>query len=209
MVYLFSITLYKIYLPNFIIKHTYKIILIFCFVDYFLIFPFLNTVLTRRIFFLPGLISEKYHTYFNENGFTYFSDLPFFEFFSLNPFTHSIPETIGRYFIYGEGYMNAGFLADAYSKLGLLSVILLFSFLNYLFLFRRVIEIIRKIYYFLFSCHSFYFIIKFKPNNYFIFSWITSCIIRIISNKESMKYSLFIGRCRIWYDGHRWLIDQC
>ena len=127
----------KIYLPSFIMKHTYKIILIICFVDYFLIFPFLNTVLIRRIFFLPGLVSEKYHTYFNENGFTYFSDLPFFEFFSSNPFTYSIPETIGRYFIYEEGYMNANFLADAYSKLGLLSVILYLIILKLLISFSE------------------------------------------------------------------------
>ena len=70
------------------------------------------------------LISEKYHIYFEENGFTYFSDLPFIELFSVNPFSQSIPETIGTYFIYNEGYMNGGFLADSFTKMGLFSVVL-------------------------------------------------------------------------------------
>ena len=105
-------------LPILIIKHSYKIVLVLCFFDYFLLFPFLNAVLVRRIFFLPVLISEKYHLYFEENGFTYFSDLPFLELLSVNPFSQSIPATIGNYFIYNEGYMNAGFLADSFTKMG-------------------------------------------------------------------------------------------
>ncbi len=111
-------------LPILIIKNAYKIVLALCLFDYFLLFPFLNAVLVRRVFFLPALISEKYHIYFQENGFTYFSDLPFFEFLSINPFSQSIPETIGTYFIYNEGYMNAGFLADSYTKMGIFSVVL-------------------------------------------------------------------------------------
>ena len=114
----------KTSLPVLIIKNAYKIVLALCLFDYFLLFPFLNAVLVRRVFFLPVLISEKYHIYFQENGFTYFSDLPFFEFLSINPFTQSIPKTIGTYFIYNEGYMNVGFLADSFTKMGIFSVVL-------------------------------------------------------------------------------------
>ena len=124
----------KISFYNLLMKHLYKAILIFCIIDYFLIFPIFNTIFIRRIFFLPVLISEKYYIYFNENGFTFFSDLPFFDSLFANPFTYSIPKTIGSYFIYREGYMNASFLADAYSKLGLISVVL------YIILLRLVIS---------------------------------------------------------------------
>lgn len=111
-------------LPILMIKNAYKIVLALCIFDYFLLFPFLNAVLVRRIFFLPVLISEKYHIYFEENGFTYFSDLPFLELLFVNPFSQSIPATIGTYFIYNEGYMNAGFLADSFTKMGFFSVVL-------------------------------------------------------------------------------------
>lgn len=114
----------KVTIPILIVKHTYKVILLLCFIDYFLLFPLFNAILVRRIFFLPVLISEKYHLYFDSNGFTYFTDLPFLELLSPNPFSQSIPETIGTYFIYNEGYMNAGFLADSYTKMGFISIIL-------------------------------------------------------------------------------------
>ena len=70
-------------LPILIIKNAYKIVLALCLFDYFLLFPFLNAILVRRVFFLPVLISEKYHMYFQENGFTYFSDLPFLSSYQL------------------------------------------------------------------------------------------------------------------------------
>tara|TARA_B100000886_G_scaffold288628_1_gene213564 strand:- start:6524 stop:7777 length:1254 start_codon:yes stop_codon:yes gene_type:complete len=116
--------LFNPYLPNFLLKHSYKFILLSCLIDYFLKFPFFNGIIIRRIFFFPVLIAEKYFEYFNENGFTYFSDLPFLEYFSVNPFLYSIPKTIGNYYFYESGYMNVGFLADAYTKAGLFSVIL-------------------------------------------------------------------------------------
>ena len=115
---------YPLYLPNFILRQSYKPIVAACFIDYFLLFPLFNALIIRRIFFLPVLISDKYFEYFDENGYTYFSDLPFFEFFSIHPFSYSIPQIIGSYFIYNEGYMNAGFLADAFTKAGIVSVFL-------------------------------------------------------------------------------------
>ena len=77
----------------------------------------------RRLFFLPVLISEQYFTFFETNGFTYFSELPVLNNLSLFSIDYSIPTTIGKYF-YGSGYVNVNFLADSYIKLGFLSSII-------------------------------------------------------------------------------------
>ena len=112
-----------LYLPKFIIYNFSIIILVFFILDFFLPIPILNSLLIRRLFFLPVLISEQYFTFFETNGFTYFSELPVLNNLSLFSIDYSIPTTIGKYF-YGSGYVNVNFLADSYIKLGFLSSII-------------------------------------------------------------------------------------
>lgn len=119
----FLITKKSIYLPKFFINYFPIIVLIFFVVDFFLPVPVLNSLLIRRLFFLPVLISEQYFIFFESNGFTNFSELPIFNNLSLFPLDFSIPLTIGEFF-YGSGYVNVNFLADSYIKLGFLSSII-------------------------------------------------------------------------------------
>tara|TARA_B100001250_G_C19814174_1_gene797334 strand:+ start:661 stop:1941 length:1281 start_codon:yes stop_codon:yes gene_type:complete len=120
----------SIYIPHAIFKNFYKVILAAIVIDYFLYSPYIHILFIRRLLFLPVLVSEKYFQYFDENNFTYLSDLPLFESLFIYPFDGSIPNIIGKYFIYNSGYMNGSFLADGYIKIGLLSVFLYIIFLK-------------------------------------------------------------------------------
>jgi len=110
----------SIYLPKFFIN-VFPFLILFCIViDSFLSWPFLNAFIVRRVFFATVYISEQYFTFFESNGFTFFSELPLFNFLFSSPVNYNIPTTIGHYF-YGTGNLNVNFLADSYIKLGFLS----------------------------------------------------------------------------------------
>ena len=92
-------------------------------IDYlnFFEYPIFNSIIIRRMFFLPALIGSQYLEYFSVNGPTYFSDV----FQSLSPFpVTGMANIIGRYFYQEGNYANTGFIYDSLTKAGLLSAIL-------------------------------------------------------------------------------------
>lgn len=94
-------------------------------IDFFLDFKAINFILVRRIVFLPTLLSSFYFDFFQSSGFTNFTDLPLMNYFTHNSFDYKTPQMIGGYYFNRPDMnANANFIADAYSKFGILSVLL-------------------------------------------------------------------------------------
>lgn len=94
-------------------------------VDLVLDFKPMNFILVRRMIFLPTLLSSYYFDFFELSGFTNFTDLPLMHYFTHNSFDYIIPKIIGEYYYNRtDMYANANFVADAYSKFGVISVLL-------------------------------------------------------------------------------------
>jgi hypothetical protein len=118
--------------PITFLKYVSMLFIFFFIADFFLQYPAFNSLLTRRLFFMPVLISSNYYDFFTVNGFTFFSDIRFFSDLFIFPFSDSLPDTIGRYYFQEGNHANTNFLADSLTKFGVLSAVIYIVFLRIL-----------------------------------------------------------------------------
>ena len=89
------------------------------------IYPY--ALINERVLFLPAKIKFAYFDYFSANEFAYFSQTTFGMLFgSESAYTQPIPNIIGDvYFGKPDMWTNTGFMADAYSNMGIFGMLLI------------------------------------------------------------------------------------
>lgn len=92
-----------------------------------------------RVIFFPALIKYAYFDYFSVNDFVYFSQNSISRILGITSnYNVKIPNLIGGiYFNKFEMWTNTGFMADAYSNLGIIGVILIALFLSVILIILR------------------------------------------------------------------------
>ena len=92
-----------------------------------------------RVIFFPALIKYAYFDYFSANDFVYFSQNSISRILGITSnYNVKIPNLIGGiYFDKFEMWTNTGFMADAYSNLGITGVILIALFLSAILIILR------------------------------------------------------------------------
>ncbi|MDP3971952.1 MAG: hypothetical protein Q8P61_03460 [Candidatus Nanopelagicales bacterium] len=84
---------------------------------------YINSLLARRVLFVPSLLDSLYINYFNDNGKYFWSASHIFSWAIDNPFGVSAPFLIGsEYFYDNDMSANAGVIGSGYSNAGLLGV---------------------------------------------------------------------------------------
>ncbi len=93
------------------------------------IYPY--ALINERVLFLPAKIKYSYFDYFSEHNFAYFSQTTIGSVLGLeSAYAQDIPNLIGEvYFNKPEMWTNTGFMADAYSNMGLPGMLLISIFL--------------------------------------------------------------------------------
>ena len=89
-------------------------------------------LINERVLFLPAKIKFAYFDYFSKHEFVLFSQSTIGTLFGLeSSYTQSIPNLIGAvYFNKPEMWTNTGFMADAYSNMGIIGMLLIAVFLS-------------------------------------------------------------------------------
>lgn len=91
----------------------------------------LYALIGDRIIFMPARIKFSYFDYFSQYDFVYFSQNSFSKIFGIQSnYSTPVPYLIGElYFNKPEMWTNTGFMADAYSNLGVLGMVLMATLL--------------------------------------------------------------------------------
>lgn len=84
--------------------------------------PILSALFINRLIFTPQLVSSFYYEYFQKYDYSYFLDTSIFSFLFGKSYHTSISRELGRSLFGDETNLNAGLIADGYSKLGLTGV---------------------------------------------------------------------------------------
>lgn len=93
----------------------------------------LYAVFANRLLFFPAMIKYAYFDYFNNNEYAYFTQNSFSKVFGIESnYSTNIPNLIGETYFDKPGmWTNTGFMADAYSNLGFVGILLMASVLCY------------------------------------------------------------------------------
>ncbi len=86
--------------------------------------PILSALFINRLIFTPQLVSTFYYEYFQKYDFSYFLDTSIFSLFFGKSYHTSISRELGRSLFGDETNLNAGLIADGYSKLGMSGIII-------------------------------------------------------------------------------------
>lgn len=94
------------------------------------IYPY--ALVNERVLFLPAKIKYSYFDYFSQNKFVYFSQSTIGLLLGIeSTYKTAIPNLIGDvYFNKPEMWTNTGFMADAYSNMGFMGMLLIAVFLS-------------------------------------------------------------------------------
>ena len=94
------------------------------------IYPY--ALINERVLYLPAKIKFAYFDYFSKHDFAFFSQTTIGSLFGIeSSYTESIPNLIGRvYFNRPEMWTNTGFMADAYSNMGIIGMLIIAVFLS-------------------------------------------------------------------------------
>ena len=103
--------------------------------------PILSALFINRLIFTPQLVSSFYYEYFQKYDYSYFLDTSIFSFLFGKSYHTSISRELGRSLFGDETNLNAGLIADGYSKLGLTGVIVVCIVL---ILILKIIDIFSK-----------------------------------------------------------------
>lgn len=89
------------------------------------IYPY--ALINERVLFLPAKIKFAYFDYFSTHDFVYFSQSTIAKLFGFESnYSQNIPNLIGEVYFNRPGmWTNTGFMADAYSNLGILGMIII------------------------------------------------------------------------------------
>lgn len=91
----------------------------------------LESLFTRRMLMIPGLLTGYYHEFFGINGFAFLSHSIFSYFIS--PVYFSAPPTIiGGLYFHADTNANASFFMDGYANFGYLGIIIMSSILGFI-----------------------------------------------------------------------------
>ncbi len=86
--------------------------------------PILSALFINRLIFTPQLVSSFYYEYFQKYDYSYFLDTSIFSLFFGKSYHTSISRELGRSLFGDETNLNAGLIADGFSKLGITGVII-------------------------------------------------------------------------------------
>ena len=94
--------------------------------------PMLYSLINERVFFLPAKIKIAYFDFFSKNEFAFFSQSTIGKIFRIpSIYEENIPNMIGRiYWNRPKMWTNTGFMADAYSNLGFLGMVIISVFVS-------------------------------------------------------------------------------
>lgn len=104
-----------------ILKYSVLMFILLRLISWFFDFYMPESLLVRRLFFIPALLNVYYFDFF-QNDFTYYSS-SYLSLFLDYPYDRSIPQVIGiNYFNSEEMSANNGYLSDGFANLGDLGV---------------------------------------------------------------------------------------
>jgi len=104
---------------------------------------FINSLITRRIFFLPSLLDSYYFSFFHDN-YLYWSG-SFMKYLIEYPYNFDPPQLIGEvFFDSSDVSANNGIISDGYANLGMLGIFINVTFVSFYLMIIKSLKISNK-----------------------------------------------------------------